>query len=359
MEYLTSHGSVALFSFRRQNIANKLGVSAIRARYIHYVALKEPEGQEKRADYDKSVFKELLDYGDEDSLEDKLSEDDGAESGDGRRADTMFVYPRFGTISPWSSKATSIAQVCRLSHVVHRIERGTIMVIIPEANKGYDKDLAAKLLHDRMTETLSTTAPDLEKMFAQSSPAPLQYIPMHAEGSDPRDALRKANKTLGLALDEGEIDYLVKAYALDGPIARDPTDVELFMFAQVNSEHCRHKQFNASWTIDGVEKPHSLFDMIRNTHRKSPAYTISAYSDNAAVFEGQRGSFFAPDRYTGEWKQTAEYVPFLGKVGRSFRQRTCIREVHLVTLFKSFDSCTMIMQVQTELTEHFFSLREP
>lgn len=333
MEYLTYHGSTALSLFRRQNLASKLGVSAIRARFIHYVALKEPPGRGQQADYDQSVFKELLDYGDDnDSKDDPSKDDDGDESGCENRADTLFVYPRSGTISPWSSKATSIAQVCGLSHVVHRIERGTIITIIPEANNGYDKDLAAKLLHDRMTETLDTSAPDLEKMFAQSSPAPLQYIPMHAEGSDPRDALRKVNKTLGLALDESEIDYLVKAYALDGPIARDPTDVELFMFAQVNSEHCRHKQFNASWTIDGVEKPYSLFDMIRNTHRKSPAYTISAYSDNAAVFEGQKGSFLAPDRYTGEWRQTAESVPFLGKVGRSFMQR-------IFTIRKMFGEC--------------------
>jgi len=270
MENLTFRGSIALSSFRRRNLADKLGVSAIEARFTHYVALKGPHRQEKQADYDKFVLEELLDYGNDDDLEDDRSRKDDNENGDDNRAETYFVHPRSGTISPWSSKATSIARVCGLSHVVHRIERGTIITIIPKANNGYDKDLAAKSLHDRMTETLSSTAPDLEKMFAQSAPDPLQHIPMHAEGSNPRDALRKANKTLCLALDESEIDYLVKAYALNGPIARDPTDVELFMFAQVNSEHCRHKQFNASWTIDGVEKPHSLFGMIRNTHRKSP-----------------------------------------------------------------------------------------
>lgn len=138
----------------------------------------------------------------------------------------------------------------------------------------YDKNLAASLLHDRMTQTLSPEAPDLELMFAQNAPAPPQLVPMHAEGSDPRDALHEANKTLGLALDSSEIEYLVKAYSMDGPIARNPTDTELFMFAQVNSEHCRHKQFSASWTIDGIQKPYSLFDMIRNTHRRNPEYVF-------------------------------------------------------------------------------------
>lgn len=136
----------------------------------------------------------------------------------------------------------------------------------------YDKALAASLLHDRMTQTLSHEAPDLELMFAQNTPAPPLLIPMHAEGSDPRDFLRKVNKTLGLALDSSEVDYLVEAYSMDGPIARDPTDAELFMFAQINSEHCRHKQFNASWSVDGVQKQHSLFDMIRNTYHRSPKY---------------------------------------------------------------------------------------
>ena len=312
-QYLTCLGSGALSDFRRKALANKLGVSEVRARYIHYVALKGSRGLEKQANYDENALEELLTYGD-DTLEDELAEDG---------TDTFFVYPRSGTISPWSSKATSIAQVCGLGNVVRRIERGTIIKIVSKDTE-YDKILAGSLLHDRMTQTLSVTAPNLELMFAQNAPAPPQLIPMHAEGSDPRDALRQANKNLGLALDATEIDYLVEAYAMSGPIARDPTDAELFMFAQVNSEHCRHKQFNASWTIDGVQKPYSLFDMIRNTHQKNPEHTISAYSDNAAVIEGQLGSFLAPDRYTGEWKQTVESVPYLGKVGRSSSQSSSI-----------------------------------
>lgn len=157
--------------------------------------------------------------------------------------------------------------------MIRRIERGIVFKLLFKTT--YDKNLAAGLLHDRMTQILSQEAPDLELMFAQNVPAPPQLIPMHAEGSDPRDVLRQANKSLGLALDSSEIDYLVEAYSMDGQIARDPTDAELFMFAQINSEHCRHKQFNAAWTIDGVQKPYSLFDMIRNTHRRNPEYVLS------------------------------------------------------------------------------------
>lgn len=309
-QYLTILSSSALSPSGKVTLCSKLGVKNIKARFIHYVVLKGQEGSEKQLDYDNALLQQLLVNEDEDISDTNIS---GSDEGD-----TLFVYPRYGTISPWSSKATSIAQVCGLAQTVHRIERGTMITIIPEADAGYDKDLAASLLHDRMTETLTSTAPDLENMFGSSGPAPLQHIPMHGKGNDPRLALRNANKTLGLALDESEIEYLIKAYSMDGPLARNPTDAELFMFAQVNSEHCRHKQFNASWTVDGVEKPHSLFDMIRNTHRESPEYTISAYSDNAAVFEGQPGSFFAPNRYTGQWEHVNELVPFLGKVGMYF-----------------------------------------
>ena len=166
----------------------------------------------------------------------------------------------------------SIALVCGLGSIVRRIERGIVFKLV--CKEPYNKNLAASLLHDRMTQTLSHNTPNLELMFAQNAPATPQLIPMHTEGSDPRDILRQVNKTLGLALDSSEVDYLVEAYSLDGPIARNPTDAELFMFAQVNSEHCRHKQFCASWTIDGLHKPYSLFDMIKATHRRNPEYVF-------------------------------------------------------------------------------------
>ena len=171
----------------------------------------------------------------------------------------------------------------------------------------------ADLLHDRMTETISASIADLEAMFAESAPAPARTVSM-LDAVEPRQALQDANKALGLALDTSEIDYLLRAFAKDGLVSRDPLDVELFMFAQVNSEHCRHKQFNASWVIDGEKKAYSLFDMIRNTYKKNPKHVISAYSDNAAVLEGGNGSFLAPTHSTGEWTQIMERVHYLAKV---------------------------------------------
>lgn len=307
-ELRTFCGSSALSDFRRQSIAQRIGVKEVQAQYVHYVALDDPRVQDEEGRGVISILQELLTYGDKTvgNIQSEIRQEFD---------DIFFVFPRLGTISAWSSKATSIAHVCGLQLLgnVQRIERGTVIKVSHRGQR-YNEKLAQDLLHDRMTQTLSQDSPNLELMFAQRVPAPVGYIRLNAGGSDPKQVLREANKTLGLALDEAEIDYLVRMYGPDGPVARDPTDAELFMFSQINSEHCRHKQFNASWTIDGIEKPHSLFSMIRNTHECSPKYTISAYSDNAAVFEGHQGSFFAPDRFSGEWKQTAEAVPFLGKV---------------------------------------------
>ena len=301
-------GSSVLSDFRRQEITRQLGVDDIQAQYVHYAAVDDPRAHDSDGREIVPILEELLTC-EGDSTYDILS--DMKPEGD----DIFYVYPRYGTISPWSSLATDIAHNCGLRNVgnVQRIERGTI-IRISHLGHQYDVSLAKDLLHDRMTQTLTKTHPDLELMFAQHTPAPVEYIRLNSEGSDPREVLRHANKQLGLALDEPEIDYLVQIYGSHGQVARDPTDAELFMFSQINSEHCRHKQFNASWTIDGMEKSHTLFSMIRHTHERSPEYTISAYSDNAAVFAGQRGTFFAPDRASGEWKQTSEDVPYLGKV---------------------------------------------
>ena len=165
-----------------------------------------------------------------------------------------------------------------------------------------------------MTQTFSSSPPNLDAMFAESPASPATIVQLHGEDINPRGALEQANKSLGLALDASEIDYLIQAYDLNGPLGRSPYDVELFMFAQVNSEHCRHKQFNAEWTIDGRKRLYSLFDMIRNTHKKNPKFTLSAYSDNAAVLEGMPGSFFSPKDLIGEWAESEEQVDYLVKV---------------------------------------------
>ena len=310
--HLVFPGPIALSDFRRHEAASKLGVPDVRAQFLHYVCLEEVVSSRDLPSINFTL-RGLLDYGEQ------VSEDFYGDASS-EAVDTFYVFPRFGTISPWSSKATSIAHVCGLKHQVFRIERGTV-IQIKHAMSQYDKELAAGLLHDRMTQKISPEGPDLHLMFKEYDPAPIVSIPIHANGLDPVEVLMEANKKMGLALDATEIDYLLKAFALDGLLPRDPTDVELFMFSQINSEHCRHKQFNASWTIDGEQKPHSLFGMIRNTHKRNPKFTISAYSDNAAVFDGVMGSFFAPNLTTfknelrfGEWKQTQEAVPYLGKV---------------------------------------------
>lgn len=162
-----------------------------------------------------------------------------------------------------------------------------------------------------MTENIDTVEPVPQDMFSTGDRFPLEVIDLWAKGTTPIEVLKAYNSKRGLALDPLEIEYLVQAYT---QLGRPPYDIELFMFAQVNSEHCRHKQFNANWTIDGMGMGLSLFEMIRNTHKQNPDFTVSAYSDNAAVLQGEMASFWAPDYSTGSWKQTKEKVHFLAKV---------------------------------------------
>ncbi|HEX5098996.1 MAG TPA: phosphoribosylformylglycinamidine synthase, partial [Polyangiaceae bacterium] len=195
----------------------------------------------------------------------------GAASTAGR---PLLVVPRLGTLSPWASKATDIARSCGIDGV-ERLERGILYRL--EGNLS-DADLAslAPLLHDRMTETVLERMEDAARLFQRSAPRPLGRVGLSAGG---RDALVRANRELGLALDPDEIDYLVASFR---ELGRDPTDVELMMFAQANSEHCRHKIFKAEFVIDGKPEERSLFRMIQNTHERSPEGTLSAYKDNAA-----------------------------------------------------------------------------
>jgi phosphoribosylformylglycinamidine synthase len=186
-----------------------------------------------------------------------------------------LVVPRLGTISPWSSKASDIARNCGLQHV-RRIERGVAFYLDSTHPR------IPALLHDRMTQTVLRSFDEAAKLFEHVAPRPLQYI------SD----IAKANRELGLALSGEEIEYLERAYRAMG---RDPTDAELTMFAQANSEHCRHKIFNADWIVDGARQPQSLFAMIRHTHAAHPQGTVVAYADNAAIIEGHVGNRFHPD----------------------------------------------------------------
>jgi len=232
--------------------------------------------------------------------------EDGAEPAPSPPAQTrLWVVPRLGTISPWSSKATDIAKSCGLAHV-RRIEHGVVWSL---GGIGRDAALAAaELLHDRMTESVLEGAEEAERLFERAAPAPLGSVAVLARGVE---ALREADRRLGLALAPDELDYLAATFA---ELGRDPSDAELMMFAQANSEHCRHKIFNADWFVDGERQPVSLFQMIRNTHARSPDGVLSAYRDNGAVLVGSRGTRFFPDPRTAIYAAHEEPIPIVIKV---------------------------------------------
>jgi phosphoribosylformylglycinamidine synthase len=215
----------------------------------------------------------------------------------------LLVTPRIGTISPWASKATDIAHNCGFD-MLKRIERGVAYYIQKSALAG--RQVAGRL-HDRMTESVLDSFAAAERLFHHVAPQPLTTVDILAGG---RAALVKANGELGLALSEDEIDYLVENFAKAG---RNPTDVELMMFAQANSEHCRHKIFNASWTIDGADQPLSLFGMIRASHKAHPQGTVVAYSDNASVIEGAQIRRFHPQA-DGSYGYVEDTTHILAKV---------------------------------------------
>ena len=265
-------GTYALSDFRLKKLLTQLQelspvVTAVSAQFIHFVDTEE-ELDEQQLD----ILNQLLAYGVEHVKAVETLE-------------SLLVVPRSGTISPWSSKASEIAQRCGLTSI-KRIERGIQYSLVTDAPLTADvKTQLATLLHDRMTQSvlLGSAEPDL---FSKNSPKPLVAINLIDHG---REALVTANQQLGMALSDDEIDYLMDGFQ---KLDRNPTDVELMMFAQANSEHCRHKIFNADWTIDGVEQALSLFAMIRNTASKSPEGILSAYHDNASVAVGQDFIYF-------------------------------------------------------------------
>jgi phosphoribosylformylglycinamidine synthase len=225
---------------------------------------------------------------------------------------TLWVVPRLGTISPWSSKATDILHGAGFDvpgFNLRRVERGLAWLVagLPPA-EAPDHTAIMAVLHDAMTQSVLTRIEDAQGLFLAGAPGDLVHV---ALGADPQAALAEANARLGLALADDEIEYLVARYA---ELGRDPTDAELFMFAQANSEHCRHKVFNASWTVDGAEQDKSLFGMIKHTHQHSPAHTLSAYSDNAAVIEGSVGKRFFADPADGVWRGHEERIDYAIKV---------------------------------------------
>ncbi|MBI4990383.1 MAG: phosphoribosylformylglycinamidine synthase [Rhodocyclales bacterium] len=227
----------------------------------------------------------------------------GAYPADKAPAGTLkLVTPRLGTISPWSSKATEIARQCGFASVT-RIERGTAFHVDAKGDHG----AALPFIHDRMTESVLDSVDAAEALFRHYAPQSLATVDVVGKG---RTALVAANGEMGLALSDDEIDYLVENFSR---IGRNPTDVELMMFAQANSEHCRHKIFNADWVIDGAWQAHSLFGMIRESHKVSPHGTVVAYSDNAAVLEGALARRFHPGP-GGAYAYSEELTHYLAKV---------------------------------------------
>ena len=296
---LLKTGATALSRFRLEKLRERLqarvsAVVAVEARFIHLADLTGP-----LTTADEAVLDRLLTYGPREAA---------ATAAVAAHSVALWVVPRFGTLSPWASKATDIVRGCGLSQV-RRIERGVRYTLLASQalSEGELEQLTA-LLHDRMTETVLTDPAAAAGLFRQTAPRELATVPVLAEG---RAALVAANSRLGLALADDELDYLLAAYA---QLARDPHDVELMMFAQANSEHCRHKIFNADWTVDGVAQPKSLFGMIRNTYAHSPDGVLSAYRDNAAVMAGTTAERFWPDPATRGYGFHVEPIDILMKV---------------------------------------------
>ncbi|HET7545448.1 MAG TPA: phosphoribosylformylglycinamidine synthase [Polyangiaceae bacterium] len=262
-------------------------LTALSARFVHFVDL----GEAQLDAGERRLLERLLEYGPRDA--------GAAVSGE-----HYWVVPRLGTISPWASKATDIAKICGLSRV-HRIERGIEYVV--QGSIGDEASLIASL-HDRMTESVLRREDEAIRLFAHAEPKPLASIDLLGQG---RSAIEEANRGLGLALAADEIEYLERSYRA---LARNPSDVELMMFAQANSEHCRHKIFNADFVIDGEKQPFSLFKMIRHSTEKSPGGVLSAYADNAAVIEGHSAPRFFPDPESGVYRGREEEQHILLKV---------------------------------------------
>jgi phosphoribosylformylglycinamidine synthase len=287
-EFITLRGRNALSPFRVDKLLSNLAesrITGLTGDYWYFVEIARELSASERATLDR-----LLTYGPQ-----------GDAHGD--NGDLLLVIPRPGTISPWASKATDIAHNCGLQAVT-RIERGVAYRVVSRDGatlQGDERAALLPLLYDRMTEAVYPSLSDAARLFTHFAPEPLAAIDLAGRG---RDAIVDANVALGLALSDDEIDYLVDNFR---HVGRNPTDVELMMFAQANSEHCRHKIFNADWIIDGVRQSQSLFAMIRHTHAMSPQRTIAAYADNAAIMEGSTVRRFYPgsDRlYAGRTEPT-------------------------------------------------------
>ena len=293
--FLSLRGSPALSQFRLDKLYASLktstpNITRIYAQFVHF-AFSENALDETQ----QNTLKQILTYGPQAKVEAPAGE-------------LFLVIPRIGTISPWASRATDIANNCGLFDIL-RLERGVTFYVTTTNGKALTESEKATLktqIHDRMTEQVFADLNDAQKLYHAATPAPLSTIDILQGG---KAALNAANNDMGLALSPDEVDYLLENFS---KIGRNPTDVELMMFAQANSEHCRHKIFNADWIIDGEAQDISLFGMIRNTHKLNPGHTVVAYSDNSSIVEGQKTKRLYPQN--GEYKFAEEDMHYLMKV---------------------------------------------
>ncbi len=292
-----SVGNQALSAFRLKKLRAALKAAAPNVtledtRHWYYTELKSP-----LSDADEMLLERLLNF-------------DSSLKPPAPSLQKLLVVPRLGTISPWSSKATDIAQHCALPSVT-RIERGVVYYLKSKSGNALgvaEKKALLPLLHDRMTESVIEEIAGIEdRIFQHGSPQPFSTVDILSGG---KTALESANREMGLALSTDEIEYLVENFV---KLKRNPTDVELMMFAQANSEHCRHKIFNADWIIDDEQQAISFFGMIRNTHKLHPEGTVVAYSDNSSVIEGAEVERFYP-RAGGSYEFSKELTHTLMKV---------------------------------------------
>ncbi|QIB66932.1 phosphoribosylformylglycinamidine synthase [Kineobactrum salinum] len=294
---LILRGAPALSRFRQDKLVHKLSlihpdIRLLHSGFVHFAQLAEGGLAPAR----EQLLRQLLQQG-------TAVPQEPAPEGE-----LLLVVPRPGTISPWSSKATDIAHNCGLREVL-RLERGIAWYLaMPAGLAEASRSQVRAALHDRMTEAVLGSLEQASALFHQQDPAPMAQVDVLGGG---REALVQADRSLGLALADDEIDYLLQSFT---GLGRNPSDVELMMFAQANSEHCRHKIFNASWVIDGVPQDKSLFGMIRNTHERGGDNVLSAYSDNAAVVAGHRAGRFYPDPETAEYGYSCEDIHLLMKV---------------------------------------------
>jgi len=290
----TLRGAPALSEFKVKKILAQcaelsLPITDIYAEYTHFAQLSE----ELTSD-ESHVLQQLLKYGPTIETHEPTGQ-------------FLLITPRPGTISPWSSKSTDIAHNCGLNKVI-RLERGIAYYITSDALTDEQQIQLNHLIHDRMMESVFSNMEQATALFATAEPSELSSIDIMNGG---KGALVDANINLGLALAEDEVNYLFENFT---KLGRNPNDIELYMFAQANSEHCRHKIFNADWTIDGVKQPKSLFKMIRNTHEVNSDFVLSAYADNAAVMVGNKGGRFFPNPTTNEYGYNHEDIQILMKV---------------------------------------------